>query len=140
MKKTLNTDTITNELHEGSAFFQNKRKLVEKSTPTIPSNHDTTNAVTRKQGNKEVSLFIPFIPDKPQRPKLTKKQTFEFGQTELDFLDQAKYELRESKVTKNDVVLTALELLKKDYQQNKETSFLGNKFTSKQGNKEPSLD
>ncbi len=71
---------------------------------------------------------VPFEPEAPRRQLLRRKQTFEFSKGELDFLDEVKFQLRELGVTKNEVIRTALELLSKDYQANKETSFLVRKF------------
>jgi hypothetical protein len=105
---------------------------------------------TRKQGNKlfrkqashqespkkgASAVPICFEPDSTGKLKFWRKQTFEFSKEELDFLNEVKFHLRELGVTKNKVVRTALELLAKDYQANKEVSFLVRKFTRRQGNK-----
>ena len=84
---------------------------------------------------REMSAAIDFEPDPPRKQRLYRKQTFELSKEELEFLEEAKFQLRELEVTKNEIVRTALELLTKDYQGNKETSFLVRKFTNKQGNK-----
>lgn len=93
-----------------------------------------TRKLAEKQGNKEACLE----PDPPIRLNYYRKQTFEFADNELDFLDEAKLEVRRNfgfRVTKNEIMRTALEFLEKDFHENKETSFLVRKFTGKQGNK-----
>jgi hypothetical protein len=115
---------------------QPEKKAQEKTRPK------QTSKKTRKQAEKEPpapkaitspSTTIPFDPEPPQKQRLTRKQTFEFSKDELDFLDTAKFELRESGVTKNEIIRTGLELLAKDHQANKEASFLVRKITSLQG-------
>lgn len=63
---------------------------------------------------------------------MTRKQTFELTKAELDFMDTAKYELRALGVTKNEMVLTGLELLAKDYYANRKRSYLYRKFASRE--------
>jgi hypothetical protein len=101
-----------------------------------------TTSLERKQAPQAVSPTkkpprrpIAFEPDVPRRRRLGRKQTFEFNKRELDFLDEVKFQLRELGVTKNEIVRTALELLAKDYEANKETSFLVRKFAEEPGNK-----
>ena len=63
---------------------------------------------------------------------MTRKQTFELTRAELDFMDKAKFELRALGVTKNEMVLTGLELLAKDYNANRKRSYLYRKFASRE--------
>ena len=95
----------------------------------------TTRLPTTKQASQEArpkketpARLVPFEPEAPRRQLLRRKQTFELSKGELDFLDEVKFQLRELGVTKNEVIRTGLELLAKDYQANKETSFLVRKF------------
>ena len=77
-------------------------------------------------------------PDPPDKPDFYRKQTFAFVEDELDFLDEAKLDCRrqyEVRITKNEIVRTALEFLRKDFHKNKETSFLVRKFARKLASK-----
>jgi hypothetical protein len=94
--------------------------------PSLPTTRQASRETSRKQ--ETPARQIPFEPEAPRRQLLRRKQTFELSQGELDFLDEVKFQLRELGVTKNEVIRTALELLAKDYQTNKETSFLVRKF------------
>ena len=77
-----------------------------------------------------IEARIPFDPEPPHhRGDYYKKNTFELYEAEVNFLRQARFDLDPLGVTKNAIVQTALELLAKDYQVNKETSFLVRKFT-----------
>ena len=70
-------------------------------------------------------------PDVPDIPEFYRKQTFELSEAELDFLDEAKLVCKRKykfRVTKNELVRAALELLTKDFETHKETSFLVRKF------------
>jgi hypothetical protein len=74
---------------------------------------------------------VPFTPEPLQGRQMTRKQTFELTKAELDFMDKAKFELRALGVTKNEMVVTGLELLAKDYEANQQNSYLYRKFASR---------
>ena len=74
---------------------------------------------------------IPITPDPPQRHTLTRKQTFEFSKSELEFLTAVKFQLRHLGVTKNEIVQTGLELVAKDYAANPAASYLMRKFAAR---------
>ncbi len=152
-KTTLNynTNKLTNSLKASTgkgvdAFFP---QSISTSKPQKPQVSKETrkqaslsgslegNKETRKQPRKQVFISdeqVSFDPAPPSRQRLYRKQTFAFNETDMDFLDTVKFELRELGVTKNEIVRAGIELLARDYQGNKETSFLVRKFGRKQGN------
>ena len=102
-----------------------------RGEPTRQGNKETRNLV-KKEAGKEGAQEASLEPDLPTKPELYRKQTFEFSEAELEFLEDAKTTCRRRfgfHVTKNEIARTALELLAKDFQTNKETSFLVRKFT-----------
>ena len=109
------------------------KRPLQNQPPTNQGNKETRklpSKQTRKPGSQEVYLE----PDAPNKPEFYRKQTFEFSESELDFLDEAKLKCKKRygfRVTKAEIVRTALEFLGKDFQGNKETSFLARKFTGK---------
>jgi hypothetical protein len=112
--------------------------------PTPPAPEKQANKETRKQPSSPVELPsepkkptipVPFTPDPLQKRPLTRKQTFELTENELEFMAQVKFELRELGITKNEMVITGLELLAKDYQANKKNSYLYRKFASRKSDK-----
>ena len=93
---------------------------------------------TRKQvsqeAKKNTSHPAYLEPDSPSLPDMYRKQTFEFGEQELAFLDDVKLDCKREygiRVTKNQIIRAALELLRKEFEENKETSFLVRKFSGK---------
>jgi len=71
------------------------------------------------------------VPSEPKPLALYRKQTFYLGQDELRFLEQARQTMQEQyqrQVFKNELVRAALELLTKDFEINKDKSFLVRKF------------
>jgi hypothetical protein len=113
------------ENQDGKQTRKQGSKLPTKKTRLPSTGHASQEARPKKE---TPSRPIPFEPEAPRRQLLRRKQTFELSQGELDFLDEVKFQLRELAVTKNEVIRTGLELLSKDYQANKETSFLVRKF------------
>lgn len=116
---------------------QEKGKQSNKETRKQPKKKTIlpTSQKPSLETKKRPSRRVAFEPDVPQKHRLYRKQTFEFSKEELDFLEKAKFHLRELGVTKNEIVRTALELLNKDYQANKETSFLVRKFSGQPARK-----
>jgi hypothetical protein len=129
--------------------FLNLDKLL--ATPTPPEkpvapplekqgnkvvSQETSNQVTPKPVQipkpRQAATPVPFTPDLLQPRPLTRKQTFELTKAELDFMAQAKFELRHISITKNEMVLTGLELLAKDYAANQKNSYLYRKFMSRE--------
>ena len=121
--------------------------LAKKSKRRKVSHENKTKKDTSQQGSKETrkrvskqtitlkSKRVLLQPDLPDNPEFYRKQTFEFSEGELDFLDEAKLTCKRKyrfRVTKNELVRTALEMLSKDFEQNKETSFLVRKFARNQ--------
>jgi len=108
---------------------QQTRKQGSKHSGNRPRLPTTRQAYQEARSKKKTPVRpVPFEPEAPRRQLIRRKQTFELSQGELDFLDEVKFQLRELGVTKNEMIRTALELLSKDYQANKETSFLVRKF------------
>jgi len=71
------------------------------------------------------------VPSEPKPLALYRKQTFYLGEDELRFLEQARQTMQEQyqrQVFKNELVRAALELLAKDFEINKDRSFLVRKF------------
>ena len=139
-KKVLNTQSIVNELKGHSAFFKREPEP-EQPKPEIPKPviNKQENKETRKQASKqprkEVTQEESLQPSRPHKPEFYRKQTFEFTEDDLYFLDDAKMACKRQygfRITKNDIVRTAFEFLKKDLETNKETSFLVRKFTRKE--------
>jgi hypothetical protein len=110
---------------DGKQTRKQASKLPTKKT-SLPTTRPSSQESSRKE--ETPARPVPFEPEAPRRQLLRRKQTFELSKGELDFLDEVKFQLRELSVTKNEVIRTALELLAKDYQANKETSFLVRKF------------
>jgi hypothetical protein len=139
-KKVLNTHSVINELKGQSAFFKREPEpehpAAEKPRPAVISQ---TNKETRKLASKqpyqEPTQENSLQPSGPIKPEFYRKQTFEFTKDDMYFLDDAKLACKRRygfRTTKNDIVRTALEFLKKDLETNKETSFLVRKFTGKE--------
>ena len=71
------------------------------------------------------------VPSEPKPLALYRKQTFYLGEDELRFLQQAQQTMQTQythEVFKNEIVRCALELLAKDFEINKDKSFLVRKF------------
>ena len=134
--------------------FSNLNRLIAMPTASQPAQTATVppsmpKHAPNKLGNKETSLQsakeasvsasptapdakpIPLTPEPPQKHTLTRKQTFEFTKSELDFLAEVKFQLRDLGVTKNEIVQTGLELVAKDYAANRAKSYLMRKFASR---------
>jgi hypothetical protein len=133
LDKALLSPSRVDEKPGGAVGNNQDNKQTRKQGSQLGGNR--TSLPTTRQASQESSMKeetparpVPFEPDAPRKQLLRRKQTFELSQGELDFLDEVKFQLRELDVTKNEVIRTALELLSKDYQANKETSFLVRKF------------
>ncbi len=135
-------DNFVKALERKSDADEKQKKKLTKNKETSKQGRKLPGKQTRlsanKQANNEPSpqtnknqKLININPDLPHRQRMYRKQTFEFSQADLDFMDLIKFELRASSVTKNAIVRTGLEALRKDYQANKETSFLVRKFAGK---------
>jgi len=148
MKKAVDISKIANDLAENSAFFKKPSPLPVPTEPTRSVPTSTTLLVTDKRPNKETrkqtsppaeqpnvprkaAAQLSFTPEPLQGRQMTRKQTFELTKAELDFMDKAKFELRQLGVTKNEMVVTGLELLAKDYEANQKHSYLYRKFVSR---------
>ena len=152
MKKTIDTSKLSNDLAASSVYFRKPSPLPVPSAPPPPPSAQTPQPgllTPEKQGNKETrkqpspsrvqgdgqsgkATPVPFAPEPLQGKPMTRKQTFELTRAELDFMDKAKFELRALGVTKNEMVLTGLELLAKDYNANRKRSYLYRKFASRE--------
>ena len=105
-----------------------------RKEPTQQGNKATRNLV-EKEPAKDAAREAALEPDLPTKPELYRKQTFEFSEAELEFLEEAKTTCRRRfgfRVAKNEMVRTALEFLAKDFRVNQETSFLVRKFAGKE--------
>ena len=74
---------------------------------------------------------VPLTPDEPKPLAFYRKQTFYLGAEDLNFLEQAQDAMQaqyKHEVFKNELVRAALELLAKDFEINKDKSFLVRKF------------
>ena len=135
--------------------FSNLNKLIATPSPSVPAKPQadtppaTPDSAPSKLGNKETSKQpgqeaavsvspplpattpIPITPDPPHKQSLTRKQTFEFTKSELEFLTEIKFQLRHLGVTKNEIVQTGLELVAKDYAANRTQSYLVRKFAAR---------
>jgi hypothetical protein len=115
----------------------------QRPNPSTASKPETNLATkeTRKEATQSPSAApnasgprpfpIPLTPNPPVKPGLTRKQTFEFTKTELEFMAETKFQLREYGITKNEIIQTGLELLAKDYRTNQEASYLVRKFSAR---------
>ena len=107
--------------------------------PSQQGNKQTRKLVGNEVG-KTATQETALEPDLPTQPELYRKQTFELGEVELNFLEDAKTACRQSfrfRMTKNEIVRTALEFLAKDFLANKQTSFLVRKFAGKEPSQQP---
>lgn len=96
-----------------------------------------TSQPTSKQVSQETSqpaAQVVSLPTLPIPSTAYRKQTFEIPVTAYDLLEDVKIACRRQygvSVTKNEIVLIALELMAQDFQENKQTSFLVRKFAGK---------
>jgi len=73
----------------------------------------------------------PLVPSEPKPLAFYRKQTFYLGEEDLRFMEHAQQAMQEQykhEVFKNELVRAALELLAKDFELNKDKSFLVRKF------------
>ena len=134
--------------------YANLNKLIATPASSVPAKPhadpppSTPERAPSKLGNKETSLQpgqeaaasptppattpLPITPDPPHKQSLTRKQTYEFTRSELEFLTAVKFQLRHLGVTKNEIVQTGLELVAKDYAANQTQSYLVRKFALRQ--------
>jgi hypothetical protein len=113
-----------------------REKQGNKEAGWLPSQPATPSPVYRDGKSGKPSL-VPFTPEPIPGRQLTKKQTFELHKAHVDFMDQAKFELRALGVSKEEMVRTGLELLAKDYSANQKNSYLYRKFASREVEEEP---
>lgn len=99
----------------------------------IPRNPDIPSAPLPQSSDSSQITDTNLILFEPEPPILNanfEKGTYEITEEHLDFVNRTNYELRKWKIRKRDIVQTALELLAKDYESNKEQSYLLRKFQS----------
>ena len=79
----------------------------------------------------ESAVKQPLVPSEPKALAFYRKQTFYLGAEELRFIEHAQETMQaqyKHEVHKNDLIRAALELLAKDFEINKDKSFLVRKF------------
>jgi hypothetical protein len=101
-----------------------------------PERSETTRSPA-KRPESHSALSAKVTPDAPKRPNFDLedealyKATFAFTQPELEALEDLKLEFRrdhDTKVTKNDVVRTAVHMLVEDHASSKQSSYISRKL------------
>ena len=143
MKKRLNTESVTNELRGGSAFFPNHKKSAPLSdsheSEKIPTSREIGKEESREvgkedsrkvgeEGSREIGVTpvaaheLFDINGKPYR-----KDSFLFTDEEFEALEDLKTDLRRKydlKATKNDIARSAMQNLFRNFYQHKGESFI----------------
>ena len=111
-----------------SAMYAGLDQMIARATTVEKKDRAEQKPQPKPVGNAEKQRIVP---SEPKPLALYRKQTFCLGEDELKFLEHAQQTMQtqhKHAVFKNEILRCALELLAKDFDINKDRSFLVRKF------------